>query len=360
MVFKGTPTRTAADVNRELDEVGSHSNAYTSEEQTVYYATVLPEYQDRCVDLLADIMRPSLRNVDFDMEKQVILEEIAKYEDQPPFGAHEKCMAEFFGNHPLARSVLGTVESVSALTADQMKEYFRSRYSPSNIALCVSGNVDFDHFVALAEQHCGHWEPFEAPRTVVRAQAHTGFKIIPKETAMQQYVIQLAAGPAAEDSDRFASRLLSTILGDDSGSRMFWELVDTGLAEYAAMAPQEYQGTGVLATFLCCLPEEARRNLVRMKELFQDAVENGITEAELEQAKSKVCSHIILQSERPANRLFSLGGNWIQRGEYKTVRQSVDTYRAVTVEQVNAVAKKYPLTETTTVAVGPLNELELP
>ena len=108
MTFKGTPHRSADDVNRELDELGSHSNAYTSEEQTVYYATVLPEYQQPTLNLLADIMRPSLRQEDFDTEKQVILEEILKYEDQPPFGAHEKCMAAYFQQHPLGNSILGT------------------------------------------------------------------------------------------------------------------------------------------------------------------------------------------------------------------------------------------------------------
>ena len=144
MVFKGTPHRTAEDVNRELDEIGSHSNAYTSEEQTVYYATVLPEYQEPAVDLLADIMRPSLRETDFETEKQVIIEEILKYEDQPPFGAHEKCMAEYFDSHPLGNSILGTVGTVGALTAEQMMDYFRARYSPKNIALVATGRVDFE------------------------------------------------------------------------------------------------------------------------------------------------------------------------------------------------------------------------
>ena len=112
MTFKGTPRRSAADVNRELDEIGSHSNACTSEEQTVYYAAFLPEYQPQAIDILSDIMRPSLRQDDFDTEKQVIIEEILKYEDQPPFGAHEKCMAAYFGSHPLGNSILGTAESV--------------------------------------------------------------------------------------------------------------------------------------------------------------------------------------------------------------------------------------------------------
>ena len=95
-----------------------------SEEQTVYYAAVLPEYWDRAVELLSDIMRPSLREEDFHTEKQVVLEEIAKYDDQPPFGAHERCMAAHFLDHPLARSVLGTAASVGALTPAQMRTYF--------------------------------------------------------------------------------------------------------------------------------------------------------------------------------------------------------------------------------------------
>ena len=106
MVFKGTARRTAAQVNLELDELGANSNAYTSEEQTVYYATVLPELQSPTLDLLADILRPTLRDDDFQTEKKVIIEEIRKYDDQPPYGAHEKCMAQYFGDHPAGQQCL--------------------------------------------------------------------------------------------------------------------------------------------------------------------------------------------------------------------------------------------------------------
>src|SRR5215475_6566186 len=100
MVFKGTPSRSAEDVNREFDEMGAHYNAFTNEENTVYYAAMLPEYVHSAVELLADILRPSLRETDFDTEKQVIIEEIKMYEDQPPFGVDDKCRAAFFGSHP--------------------------------------------------------------------------------------------------------------------------------------------------------------------------------------------------------------------------------------------------------------------
>ena len=357
MAFKGTPTRTAADVNRELDEIGSHSNAFTSEEQTVYFAAFLPEYQDRAVELLSDIMRPSLREDDFEMEKLVILEEIAKYEDQPPFGAHEKCMAAHFGSHPLGRSVLGTSQSVGALTRAQMLDYFQNRYSPRNMAVVAAGNVDFERLVARIEQYCGAWEPFEAARATPRAAPHQGLEVIYKEGAVQEYVVGIANGPALEDEDRFAGRVLATILGDDSGSRMFWDLVDTGLAECAAMSAYEYQGTGIFMTYLCCAPEDTGANLECMHKILRDAHAAGVTEAELAQAKSKILSHIVLQSERPANRLFAVGSNWLLRREYRTVRELLDRYRAVTRDDVAAVLEQYALMENTTVAVGPLKQL---
>lgn len=357
MTFKGTPTRSAADVNRELDEIGSHSNAFTSEEQTVYFAAFLPEHQNQAVELLGDIMRPSLREDDFQTEKMVILEEIAKYEDQPPFGAHEKCMAAHFGSHPLARSVLGTSDSVEALTREQMLEYFRQRYSPRNIVMAAAGNVDFDQLIARADDCCGSWDPFDAPRHAPRAGPHSGTKVVFREGAVQQYVVQIANGPAIEDENRYAGRILATVLGDDSGSRMFWELIDTGLAEWAAMGSYEYQGTGIYMTYLCCSPEDAADNLTRIREIQHGAEAEGITESELARAKSKILSHIVLQSERPSSRLFAVGTNWMLRREYRTVREIMERYEAVTCDDVAAVLQEHPLTANTTVAVGPLKEL---
>jgi len=358
MVFKGTARRTAAEVNRDLDAIGSKSNAYTSEEQTVYFASVLPEYQEDVVEILADMMRPALRQEDFDVEKQVILKEINKYDNEPPFGAHEKCMAAHFRHHPLARSILGTVASISALSSDQMRSYFQQRYSPRSIALVAAGNVDFEALVAAANRYCGAWQPFEAPRIAPRAAAANGFEVIFKEIATQQYVVQLANAPAAEDDDRYAARLLAVILGDDSGSRMFWNLVDTGLAEYAVMQAYEYQGTGVYYTLLGCAPDDTAGNLGRIDALMREAEIRGVTEAELQQAKNKVTAHVILQAERASNRLFSVGGNWVQRREYRTVAETVKSYQDVTLADIAAVLKNYPLSRKTTVCVGPLKEVK--
>ncbi len=358
MVFKGTPKRSAAEVNLQLDDLSSQSNAYTSEEQTVYYATTLPEDQAPLVELLADIMRPALREDDFETEKQVILEEIAKYEDQPPYNAHEKLLSLLLGSHPLARSILGTVESIEALQRDQMLAYFERRYSPANIVLAAAGAVDFPKLIEQVENLCGSWPAFEAPReTPVPTPVHHT-RIIAKPQAAQEYLVLGSLGPGANDEDRYAARVLSMILGDESGSRLFWELVDTGLVEYAALSLQEYQGMGVFMTSLSCTPEEAAGNLARVREIYAAAEKDGLTEEELTQAKNKICAHLVLQAERPTSRMFSVGHGWIQRRQYRTIREAVAGYRAVELSDLARILQRYPLSDFATVAIGPLEKLE--
>jgi predicted Zn-dependent peptidase len=183
--------------------------------------------------------------------------------------------------------------------------------------------------------------------------------VIHKDTATQQYVVQLANAPGSADEARYAARLLATILGDSSGSRMYWELFDRGLAECAVMETCDYQGAGIFMTYLCCAPEDTPDNLESIDQILRQAHADGVTAAELAQAKSKIRSHIVLQAERPANRLFSVGNNWIQRRQYRTVREIVRSYEAVTPGDIAAVLEQYPLTVNTTVAVGPLEELPL-
>jgi predicted Zn-dependent peptidase len=360
MMFKGTPSRTAEDVNREFDEMGAHYNAFTSEENTVYYAAVLPEYQDRATALLGDILRPSLRTEDFDTEKQVILEEIQMYQDQPPYGADDRVKALHFGPHPLARSVLGTLDSVGQLPVEAMRDYFNQRYSPGNITVVAAGRVDFDELVTSVNRYCGHWAPVETARKLERPRALPAFECITRSNSAQQYVLQLADGPAATDDDRFAAKLLATVLGDDSGSRLYWSLIDSGLAEQASLGHHDYQGAGLFITYLSSTPDQAAGNLQRVQGIYRQVESDGISSAELEQAKNKINSRVVLSSERPRGRLFNVGGNWTQRREYRSVKDDLRAVEAVTVEQTMRVLGKYPLTVNTTVCVGPLADVPRP
>jgi predicted Zn-dependent peptidase len=360
MMFKGTPTRTAEDVNREFDELGAHYNAFTSEEHTVYYAAVLPEYQTGAAELLCDIIRPSLREEDFDTEKQVIIEEIRMYDDQPPFGADDKCRAAHYGSHPLGRSVLGTVDSITDLSVDAMREYFRRRYSPGNMWLVGAGRIDFAALVETAGRLCAAWPPAETGRETPPAPPHRGFQCLHKETATLEYVLALANGPSATDPDRYAAKVLATVIGDDSGSRLYWELVDTGLAEHASLSHHDYQGAGAFVTYMSCDPGQTQGNLERIANLFARAETDGIGADEVVQAKSKINSRVVLASERPRGRLFTVGGNWIQRHEYRTVRDELDAVDAITRDDLMEVLARHPLTVNTTLAIGPAKKLTAP
>lgn len=358
MVFKGTPNRSAAQVNLELDEMGSSSNARTGEESTIYHATVLPEFQSDVVDLLSDIMRPSLRQEDFETEKQVIIEEIKMYDDQPPYGGYERIMSEFFGDHPLGQSVLGTVDTVTALTPNEMMEYFEQRYSPANICFAGAGNVEFGKLVEDVERCCGHWKAFSSGRDKEKADYRTGFVSMHKPSSHQQYILQLAQGPSSEEEIRYATAVMSAIVGDDSGSRLYWEFLDSGLAESAGMGAYDYQGSGSIMTFLCCAPEQAQSNLERLTELQREVRSEGITQKELDLAKRKIASHIVLASERTGSRMFSIGAQWLCEQPYKTVAEIAAIYESLTLEQVNEALAAYPLDQNMTLVVGPRDDLK--
>ncbi|MBX3412472.1 MAG: insulinase family protein [Pirellulales bacterium] len=360
MMFKGTPTRSADDVNREFDEMGAHYNAFTSEEATVYYAAVLPEHQTDAVSLLADMLRPSLRKDDFDTEKQVIIEEIRMYDDQPPFGADDKCKAVYFGKHPLGRSVLGTVGSITDLSVESMRAYFERRYSPHNIVLVGAGRIDFDEFIATADRLCGGWQDVSADRPNVSVSPSPSFHVFHKPSSTQQYTLSMSPAPAAIDAQRFAAKLLAVMVGDDSGSRLFWEFVDPGLAEQASLSHYDYQDVGAFLSYMSCDPERAEVNLRQMAELFRRIDRDGFTVAELEQAKRKTSSRVVLGSERPRGRLFTVGSNWVQRREHRTVLDDIEAVAAVTLDDVHALLKAYPLSKTTTVTIGPLETLGSP
>jgi predicted Zn-dependent peptidase len=360
MCFKGTPHRSADDVNRAFDEIGAHHNAFTSEECTAYYASVLPEYQGPAVELLADILRPSLRTDDFETEKKVILEEIQMYLDQPPFGMDDRIKELHLAGHPIARSVLGTSESISDLSVDAMRTYFESRYGAGNVFVAAAGRVEFDALVDQVGAHCARWPSQAASRILPRPASRSRFEVVHRPQATQQYVLQLADAPASEDADRYAAKLLATIVGDESGSRMYWDLTDPGHAESASLGHYEYQGVGMYYAWLACEPDLAEENLRRLQAIYRQADEGGCTLDELAQAKSKVKARVVLSSERPRSRLFNVGGNWLQRREYRAVSDDLAALDAVTLDDLHAVLAKYPLSRVSTVTVGPLKSVRQP
>lgn len=357
MVFKGTDRYSADDVNRVFDEVGAKYNASTSEEVTLFYAAILPDYLPQTFELLSSIIYPSLRQDDFDMEKKVILEEIGMYEDQPTFVAYDKAMQTHFAGHPLGQCILGTTASVGALSAEQMRDYHRQQYKAGNITLAVAGNTDWQTILDLAHQHCGHWPEGRTARNTAEARPSGGLQIVHRASTLQEQVMQMAPAPPAQDELRFAAEILSVIVGDDSNSRLYWELVDPGHAEAAELGYNEYDGSGAWLTYLSGDPETTADNLQRIHAIYAVVNRDGVTDIELEQAKNKVASRIVLRGERPMGRLSSLGNNWVYRQEYRSVADDLATLRAITTADIRRLLDQYPLGNITTVAVGPLAKI---
>ncbi len=360
MVFKGTPHRDALTVNRDLDRVGAKHNAQTSEEDTIYHVTSLPEYLPKSFEVLADILRPSLRDEDFETEKKVIIEEIRMYLDNPMMVAYEAAKAAHFAPHPLGQSVLGTVESIEALDVDQMRRYFAQRYSPSNIVLAVAGKTDWEHVLDLARTHCGGWHGIDATRTVTTPRGSNHFQTILREEDQQQTIIGVADAPRLESDDRYAAALLATVLGDHTGSRLYWALIDPGHADAADLAYQDFNGAGAFYTFLSCDPDEAQENLERLADVVREARAEGLTADELNQAKNKVLSRVVLRSERPMGRLMPLGFHWTYRHEYLPVESELEAYNKVTLDDLKRLLDRWPLWPMTIVSVGPTTDLHRP
>lgn len=360
MVFKGTERRNALEVNRDFDRVGAKHNAQTSEEDTIYHATCLPEYLPATFDVLADILRPSLREDDFDTEKQVIIEEIRMYQDNPMMVAYDTAKELHFGPHPLGQSILGTVDSITKMRADQMRDYFARRYSPANIVLAVSGKTDWEQVLDLARSRCGAWTGGSAGRELPVPRGTGKFQTILREEDLQQTTVMVADGPPLESPDRYAAQLLANILGDSTGSRLYWELIDPGHADGVELSYQDYNNGGAFFTFLSCDPTLTTEDLARIAEVYRKIREEGPSEAELVRSKNKVLARSVIRSERPMGRLMSVGYHWSYRREYLEIERELDLFQAVALDDVRRVLDRWPLLPTSIVSVGPTTDVQSP
>ena len=353
MLFKGTERLSSFQVNEAFDSRGAHFNAFTSEEQTVFYASVLPEYLVDITALWAELMRPALREDDFTIEKNVIKEEIAMYQDTPTFDAIDRGRSLHFGTHPCGNSVLGTVESIDGLTAGQMREYFARRYAPNNMIVACAGNFEWDRFCGVVESACGPWPRQDVGRPLQHFEGTKQKARADKANLKREHICLMHTGVSAQDPRRFAASLLGTIVGDDYGSRFYWELVDKALAEEASMHFGPMDGTGLFYGYLRCGTPNAARVMSIADGIFRDLVREGITGEELTKAKNKVLSAVVLKNELPMGRLGDLGSNWMYLGEYRSIEQDVQAIKGVTVDDVNRLIRVIHLDSYTQFSLGP-------
>jgi predicted Zn-dependent peptidase len=345
MLFKGSKGRGPLEVNQTLDDMGAQYNAYTSEENTVYYGAVLPEFAGELLELWTDLMRPALRQEDFETEKQVILEEIALYQDRPSSMLVDWGRSHYFAGHPLGNSVLGSVESINGLELSQMQDYYSKNYSPSSMVLAVAGKIDWDWLVEQVQRLTQTWKPKPVSRTypVLRAKLGELREAYPK--AMQSYIALMAPGVSAQDHRRYAAHMLANILGEGDNSRLHWALTDKGLVEYVGIHPDESDRAGIFMAYAQTDPaNEEQVKAILLQELTK-AEQGGITTEELLRAKNKLATGLVFAGETPMQRLMGVGLDYVYNQSYTSLSEIATRVADVNLEDIHKLLEAKPFSQ---------------
>jgi len=353
MVFKGDETLTGLEVNLAFDRLGAQYNAYTSEENTVFYGAVLPELIPELLRLLTRLMRPAIRQEDFETEKKVILEEIALYADRPESVAFERARARYFRGHPLGKSVLGTTESITRLTRDQMVDYHRRRYLPGNMVLAFAGRIDWHEVLDLAAALTEDWPSGEAPRAY---PPHAPSREAVRETyerARQTYFVVMAPGYAARDPRRYPASILAHLLGDASSSRLYWALFDTGLVESFGAGHEENDGLGSFYVYASARPENEASVAEALEAVLAELRRDTPGEDEIERAKTKMATSVVFAGETPMSRLFHLGLSYVYTETYEPLSDVLSKVKAVDRRAVLEVLEDDPFASALFYRLGP-------
>jgi predicted Zn-dependent peptidase len=361
MVFKGTQTLDWQEITLAFNKIGAEINAFTSNESTVFYARVLGEYLDRAFALLSDMMYPRLAESDFETEKEVIVNEIARSEDQPYNITYRRLMQTYFGHHPLGHDVLGTRESIRGMHIKQMRDYWQKRYAANNLILSVAGNFAWEHIVELAEKYCSDWRIGDASHNIIPYEpAHSINDIVVDPKLKQQ--IMLLAMPTVDikHPDYYAANLGSSILGDSDGSRLYWNIYQRGLAESTGAFIWAMEGTGLLVMEANTLPEDAPRVLKMLRAELDSLLTDGVHEDELRRAKNKWISGLVLSNDSTFYRMRSLANDWVTEGRLISVEEEIERIEKVTSEDVMRALNQFPMRDKQILAaLGPLGEAEL-
>ena len=361
MVFKGTQALDWQEITLAFNKIGAELNAFTSYESTVYFARVLGEYLDRAVELLSDMMYPRLAESDFETEKEVIVNEIARSEDQPYNITYRRLMQTYFGGHPLGHDVLGSRESIRGMRIEQMRDYWKRRYAANNLIFSVAGNFAWDHIVQLAEHYCSDWRTGDSGRDVTHYEpAHSINHIMVDKKLKQQIMLLAMPSVDVKDPDYYAAMLGSSILGDSDGSRLYWNIHQRGLAESASAGMLAMEGIGILLMEANSTPEDAPRVLKMLRVELDSLLNDGIYEDELQRAKDKWISSIVLSSESTFYRMRSLANDWVTEGRLVRVEEEIERIEKVTSQDIMRALHRFPLREKQVLAsLGPLSEEEL-
>ncbi len=343
MCFKGTRERDWRQITLDFDNMGSTYNAYTSKEKTFYFGWVRAADLERQIALLADMMRSTMPAEEFEMEKKVILEEVAMSEDQIERRVWDLIHEKAYEGHPLAWPVLGTQATLEPLTRDRLNDYFESRYNPANMILLVAGAFEPQQVVKMAERICGEWTPGSARPERTSPPIVTPRTTVCKTDRFQQQALVMGfPAPAANHEDRETGDVVAAVLGGHN-SRFFWNIIQAGTAPYVAAGRVDYCDTGLMIAFGLCEPQKAEQLLEVIQTEIRKLSEQGATNEELQRVKNRTRTALATEAEAPYYRLMQLAGDVDVLGAPRSVAERLAAIDAVTTDRVRAYLQQWPM-----------------
>lgn len=354
MCFKGTTKRGWEEITVEFDNMGSTYNAYTSKERTVFFGWVRVEDLEKQIELLADMMQSVVPPEEFEMEKKVILEEIAMSDDSIERRVYDLIHETFYPRHSLSWPVLGTADTVGSMTRDQLFDYFQSRYHPANMVLIVAGAVAPEDVITMAERTCGEWKPRSPrPGRLKPPFAKQGVGKFVTDRFQQQAVGLIYPAPSATHPDRENGDVLAAVLGGQN-SRFFWNIVQAGIAPHVAAGRLDYCDDGMMIAFGFAEPSKVEALADAMRKEIDKISADGVTEEEVQRVKNRTRTALATESEAPYYRLMQMIHDIDVLGRPRSVTERLADVDAVTPSSIRSYLEAWPLGDAMGVAsLGP-------
>lgn len=366
LLFKGTARRSALDISAALDAVGGEMNAFTTKEYTCFYARVLDADLPLAADVVTDLVTSSLiAPEEVERERGVILEEIAMHDDDPTDAVQDLFARHIWGDSPLGRPILGTAESIEALSRDRIEGFYRSRYRPRSLVVAAAGNVDHDQVVELvraafdqAGVDAGQDEAPDPARIggVGPVPAQGSVEVQRRSTEQANLVLGLP-GLVRTDDRRFVFGVLNAALGGGMSSRLFQEVREKrGLAYAVQSFAANYSDAGYIGIYAGCQPSKVDEVLSICRDQLADVAENGITSGELERGKGQLRGSLVLGLEDTGSRMGRLAKAELVYGELLGVDDILERVAAVTLDDVRTVAGEFLTAAPSLAVIGPFEE----
>jgi predicted Zn-dependent peptidase len=353
LLFRGTASYSSLEIDQLFDAMGAELNAGTGKETTSAYARVLDRHLPRAFDVIADMVwRPLIADVE--IERGVILQEIAMYEDDPQDKVFDVLGRAVFGHHPLGRAVIGRADVIRRAQRQEIAEFHDSRYVPTNVVIAAAGSVDHDALVAMARDG-GPSAGADAPPAGGPPEPGAPTVLFERKDTEQYHVCLGAPGVSRHDDRRFALRVLDAIIGGTSSSRLFQEIREKrGLAYAVYSFSSQYADTGQVGVYLGTGPDQLAEAMRVLAAELDRMREDPASDEELARAKENAKGRLVLSLESTSTRMNRLGASILTGVPLLSVDELIDRIDAVTIHDVRELVDTLYRRERLSVAgIGP-------